>query len=172
MGQIYWEFSVDAFFSDFQRIRDLEDKTDIQKRQIKDLEEKVGSVMLWKHTDELCFENSDPVLSASCTCWWWSTVLSFQFLTLDADFNPKRHYIIKHVMVTVWALCVYIPINLHTCVRIYIFLYIYIQAISSMDCSHCFLTYLKILFLHVHAIFDIQLYDLSAHGVSWCDSYT
>lgn len=62
MGQIYWEFSVDAFFSAFQRIRDLEDKTDIQKRQIKDLEEKVGSVMLLKHTDELCFESSDSVL--------------------------------------------------------------------------------------------------------------
>lgn len=53
MEQIYWEFSLDAFFSDFQRIRDLEDKTDIQKRQIKDLEEKVGSVMLLKHTDQL-----------------------------------------------------------------------------------------------------------------------
>uniref|UniRef100_A0A8C0U4V7 Janus kinase and microtubule interacting protein 2 n=1 Tax=Cyanistes caeruleus TaxID=156563 RepID=A0A8C0U4V7_CYACU len=34
-----------------QRIRDLEDKTDIQKRQIKDLEEKVGSVMLLKHNE-------------------------------------------------------------------------------------------------------------------------
>lgn len=30
------------FFSFLQRIRDLEDKTDIQKRQIKDLEEKVN----------------------------------------------------------------------------------------------------------------------------------
>ena len=32
-------FSFSPFF---QRIRDLEDKTDIQKRQIKDLEEKVS----------------------------------------------------------------------------------------------------------------------------------
>lgn len=31
-----------AHFSPFQRIRDLEDKTEIQRRQIKDLEEKVG----------------------------------------------------------------------------------------------------------------------------------
>lgn len=34
----------------------------------------------------------------------------------------------------------------HTCVHIYkfIFMYLYIQAISSMDCSHCLLTCLKI----------------------------
>jgi len=49
----YLEFSLDAFFSNFQRIRDLEDKTDIQKRQIKDLEEKVGSIMLLKHAYQL-----------------------------------------------------------------------------------------------------------------------
>lgn len=34
------------FFSEYlQRIRDLEDKTEIQRRQIKDLEEKVGHVL-------------------------------------------------------------------------------------------------------------------------------
>ncbi|XP_025901731.1 janus kinase and microtubule-interacting protein 2 isoform X4 [Nothoprocta perdicaria] len=38
-----------------QRIRDLEDKTDIQKRQIKDLEEKVSSVMFLKQSN-LFFE--------------------------------------------------------------------------------------------------------------------
>lgn len=115
VGQIYCEISVDAFFSDFQRIRDLEDKTDIQKRQIKDLEEKVGSVTLLKHTDELCFESSAPVLlnymtflicSVICTCWWWSTLLSFQFVSVDRDFNLKiLHDIIKYVM-GIWYVCV------------------------------------------------------------------
>ncbi|KAK4814024.1 hypothetical protein QYF61_004654 [Mycteria americana] len=44
-----------------QRIRDLEDKTDIQKRQIKDLEEKVGSVTLLKHADQI-FDSNDLAL--------------------------------------------------------------------------------------------------------------
>lgn len=48
-----------AFFSNFQRIRDLEDKTDIQKRQIKDLEEKVGFVLFLK---QACFERNDLIL--------------------------------------------------------------------------------------------------------------
>lgn len=155
MGQIYCEISVDAFFSDFQRIRDLEDKTDIQKRQIKDLEEKVGSVTLVKHTDELCFESSAPVLlnymtflfcSVSCTCWWWSTVLSFQFVSVDADFNLKiLHDIIKYVM-GIWYVCVctYLKTDIHVYIYIDILIYLYIRAVSSMDCSHCCLACLKI----------------------------
>ena len=51
--------SLVPFFSNFQRIRDLEDKTDIQKRQIKDLEEKVGFVLLLK---QACFESNDLIL--------------------------------------------------------------------------------------------------------------